>query len=264
MAVSLVTALKANREFLDLYHPYITTEWRRQYFSYDRMKADYKVLKESKKPNLMRFEKDFLLEIRRVDWFLKSIMQDIQEDLRKLNETRSMLQEQNKVQREQFERTIELTLRNIFDKCKACEQFYQLNHFVICKIAKKFEKLIDITNKSLKDERNEDEPALDFMPWRDYRSNEYFTKEFTLRNRSILLLKSNCIQVYSEFFRQKYPSLAFGELEFMKNKDREHKRTRFVFGFKMGMVLTLVSSFLLTKCFAQFCNEYICACKNCS
>lgn len=244
MAVALLN-LKSNREFLDLYHPYIKTEWRRHYFFYDHLKAEYKTLKEQKSPNLQKFEEDFLAEIKRVDWFLKITLDDIAQDLRMINEAKEPLQKQkSSIQKQQTEHTIEVVIRGIFDKCKACEQFYQLNHFVICKIAKKFEKLIESTHKSRKKKEadfGDDEQKLDFVPWTEYRSNEFFQRDFARRSVRIVKLKQDCIFLYSDFFRQKYPSLAFGELEFMKNKDREHKRTRTIFGVKLGLIIALVS-----------------------
>ena len=36
----------ANKNFLELYQPYIKTEWRFHYFAYDTMKAKYKALKD--------------------------------------------------------------------------------------------------------------------------------------------------------------------------------------------------------------------------
>lgn len=235
--------LKSNREFLDLYHPYIKTEWRRHYFFYDRLKAEYKALKEQKLPNLQQFEEDFLAEIKRVDWFLKITLDDISQDLRMIEEAKEPFQNQKSgLQKQQTEHTIEVAIRSIFEKCKACEQFYQLNHFVICKIAKKFEKLIESTHASHKKKNDPDgEHKLDFVPWTEYRSNEFFRRDFSRRSNKIVKLKQQCILLYSDFFRQKYPSLAFGELEFMKNKDREHKRTRTIFGIKLGLIIALIS-----------------------
>lgn len=247
MAASLVGILNSNQEFLDLYSPYIKHDWRRHYFAYDHMKAQYKTLKGNKNADIKEFEEEFYAEICRVDWFLKLTMKDIQHDLRKLTQGKVFVTE-HASQKYQVERTVELTLRSLFDRCKACEQFYQLNHFVICKIAKKFEKIIEKSRThsrpSSSDDLKETDSHDDFVPWCNFRSNRYFTTKFAGRIDVILQLKSRCIAVYSDYFRQKYPSLAFGELEFMKNKDREKKSTRILFGIKLGCILCLVSIIL--------------------
>eukprot|EP01034_Spumella_vulgaris_P028271 gene28271-35107_t len=93
--------------------------------------------------------------------------------------------------------------------------------------AKKFEKLIEQGIKKRDD----------FMPWRDYPSNELFNHKFGARIDEILYLTRKSVDMYSEKFRKTYPSLAIGELEFVKNKDRETVRTRFWIGLKLGLII---------------------------
>lgn len=241
MSVALIT-LRSNRNFLDYYHDYIKREWRRHYFSYDVLKEEYKALKWKDKPKLHRFEKDFLEEIKRVDWFIKATLFEIQQDLRKIYETKALFLDDMQVsqRKAQDEKTVEITLRAIYEKCKDIEQFYALNRFAICKIAKKFEKLID---QSLLDESHtgEADGFIDFDPWRDHKSNEYFTQKFVPREKIIQALSNKCKVMYKLFFRRRYPTLAEGELEFVKNKARIHKTTQVLFGMKVGAIILLVS-----------------------
>lgn len=224
----------ANRNFLELYQPYIKTEWRFYYFGYDTMKSKYKALKEHEHPDLQTFENYFFAEIQRVDWFLNSNLHEIQRDLGTISDTCDFLNSDtldDKKKKEELGRTVELFIRSIYEKCKACELFYKLNHYVICKIAKKFEKLIESGKKKLDD----------FTPWRDYPSNDLFNRKFAGRIDEIHYLTRKSVDTYSEKFRKTYPSLAYGELEFVKNKERESLRTRFYIGVKLGIIITMVS-----------------------
>jgi hypothetical protein len=226
----------ANRNFLELYQQYIKTEWRFHYFAYDTMKAKYKALKERDKPDLMGFEKDFYAEINRVDEFLNSLLLEIKRDLKIVSDTCGFLNSTKKEdmkKRKEVGHTVELFIRSIFDKCKECERFYKLNHFVICKVAKKFEKLI---------ESSQEKKAMDddFEPWRDFPSNDLFNHRFASRIDEIHILTKQSVDTYSEKFRRKYSSLADGELEFVKNKERETVFTRFYIGIKLGIIVTTV------------------------
>jgi hypothetical protein len=201
------------------------------------MKAKYKALKEEKHPDLLTFEKDFYEEIQRVDWFLNSNLHEIQRDLKTISDTCDFLHSSSIddiKKKDELGRTVELFIRSIFEKCKACERFYKLNHYVICKVAKKFEKLIEAGQKK-------GASLDDFKPWRDYPSNDLFNRKFTSRIDEVHSLTRRSVDTYSEKFRKTYPSLAYGELEFVKNKERESVRTRFYIGVKLGLIVATVS-----------------------
>ncbi len=223
-----------NGTFLDLYRPYITMKWRFQYFSYDSMKAKYKVLKDQDCPDLQTFETDFHKEIQRVDWFIVLVKGEIERDLK------TIIDNFEKPASGNVSRTVELFLRNIFERCKECEKFYKLNHYVICKIAKKFEKLIDLNGIEQKSVEAGDSEYRAFIPWRDYPSNDLFNKQFSRRTDEIHLLTSKIVETYSDKFRRTYSSLAYGELVFVKNKERESGRTRFYLGVKLGLIVAMV------------------------
>lgn len=220
----------ANNNFLELYEPYIKSEWRFHYFAYDTMKAKYKALKDQRKRDLVSFEKLFYNEIQHVDWFLSSNLREIELDLKTIHDSCEELSGDAK-KKEEMERTMELFIRKIFEKCKNCEKYYKLNHYVICKIAKKFEKLIE----------KEVEKSREFTPWKEYPSSSLF-HTFSNRVNEINYLTAQSITTYSEKFRQTYPSLAYGELEFVKNKERENSRTRFYIGVKIGIAISAVSN----------------------
>lgn len=215
----------ANKNFLELYAPYIKPEWRFHYFAYDTMKAKYKSLKEKDHPDLMEFERHFFGEIQHVDWFLSVNIAELEANLNTIHD----LPQGDPKKKGDMEKTVEVFIRNIFDKCKQCEKFYKLNHYVICKIAKKFEKLIE-----------SGESKMDFTPWKDFPSNALFNRTFTGRIDEISAITAKCVNTYSDMFRQTYPSLAYGELEFVKNKEREGIRTRFYVGVKLGIALSMV------------------------
>ena len=180
------------------------------------------------------FELQFFDAIEKVDNFLNTNLHDIQRDLRTISDTCDFLNSdslEDAQKKEELGRTVELFIRSIFEKCRDCKKFYKLNHYVICKIAKKFEKIIEQGIKKRDD----------FKPWRDYPSNELFNEKFASRIDEILYLTRKSVDMYSEKFRKTYPSLAIGELEFVKNKDRETVRTRFYIGVKLGLIVCGVS-----------------------
>ncbi len=168
--------------FLKYYNPYVNNEWRNHYFSYDSLKAKYKTIKEqhdNSHPDTLNaivlFEQYFLNEIQSVYRFLTSICHDIDTDLvillnsieknkeqqsKQKNKEKekdgvkekaesgkmssSAKKKQSKALQEQHDRTIEISLRSLYDKIKDVELFYHLNYYSICKISKKLEKLLQI------------------------------------------------------------------------------------------------------------------------
>ena len=252
-----LTALITNRDFLEAYHAHIKPEWKRHYFAYDRLKAHYKALKEDVAiPNGVEdFEVAFLAEIRRVDAFLESTLTDLQEDLAEAEQLRTAYTSNpTKTEQKLLERKLDVSLRAIFDQTKSCDQFFHLNHFVICKIAKKFEKLVesqhalhlptpgdDLVQAFAVEDLTKDEKR-DFVPWTSYRSNLYFTRVFSPRKDLIAQVHDQCIHLYTEVFRRHYPALSLGELEYKKDKERLKEHTRVVLGCKVGAIVTLVST----------------------
>ncbi len=226
--------LKSNKTFLSLYHNYIRNEWRRHYISYDALKLAYKRIKNIKSDDWLQFEKDFSDEIKRVDVFLKETTKSLQVDLITVSEScdffLSRTSESVKKQKE-LGKSVEISIRRLFQKCKDCEQFFKLNKFVIIKLSKKLEKLM-VTNSN----------GNNVEMWCDRPSSIYFTNKFLNRIIEIEKLTDNATNLYSNYFRQKYPELTIGELEFVKNKEREHQQTKVYFGFKLGIIVCLVSS----------------------
>lgn len=222
----------ASDNFRHFYYPYIVKEWRVHYISYDALKNRYQTLKKCKPSGISSFDNEFSFEIRRMDTFLEGMLFEIVVDLKCMErDWKNMNDAQRKeVTSDQEHRTLERALRSLYEKCKSCKSFHKLNAFLICKIAKKLEKL---SPKSAKYD-------YDFEIWKSYRSHDLFSC-FLGRSDSIDNLTNRCIDLYSSMFRQSYPSLAIGELDFVKNKELSRNRTRIHYGFKLGVVLMIVS-----------------------
>ena len=129
--------------------------------------------------------------------------------------------------------TVELFIRDLFERSIECEKFFELNFYVICKMAKKFEKLIE-----------KHKPTFEIT---DYKSLDYINNTFAFTMDSIISVTKRCIEIYSVKFRQTYPALTYGELKFVKSKVKDTSRTKFFIGIKLGLIAMMVSTFC---CFA--------------
>jgi hypothetical protein len=209
-----------NNIFFELYEPYIKKEWKAFYFNYDILKAKYKALKSSSiaQIDVAKFDKCFYDEIRRVDHFLTSTICELEDDLSSMQNT------QNK------DHAVELFVRKLYDKSLKCENFFELNLYVVCKTSKKFEKVIDTLHKS--------DPNM--VPMK-HMSLDYINDVFSLRNDELRSITQRCIDIYSTKFRANYSALTLGELKFVKNKTKEHSKTKFYIGLKLGLVAMMVS-----------------------
>jgi SPX domain protein involved in polyphosphate accumulation len=217
--VSLLKLTAKNQVFLELYEPYIVKEWKTKYFNYDELKQEYKALKKVAHPNVRRFDSWFYEEISSVDTFLQLSLNEIGQDLDTVGSTESN------------NHTMELFLRSIFEKCHRSKRFFDLNFYVICKTAKKFEKILQLHQTM---NCTEDDAEL-------CTSITFLHRNFTQHKEDIRMLISRCVDLYSQKFRSTYPALTFGELKYVKNKTREHSKTKFYIGVKLGLVFMMVS-----------------------
>lgn len=216
-----------NTTFLLLYQQFIKNSWKRQYFHYDALKAEYKHLKSSNGEGIDLFELAFHDEISRVYVFLQELLKDIEEDLDNLMDAcKSSSDESNK----KFNQAIEISVRDIYHRCKDCKQFYKLNKFVINKIVKKYEKLIIKYN----------ETHGCGMAWENYPSNKLYEKKFIVVESKINEITTKSVELYCSYFRQTHMDLAEDELEFVKNKSNTSKYTQMYVGLKLGLIICMV------------------------
>ena len=54
-------------------------------------------------------------------------------------------------------------------------------------------------------------------------------------------LLDRCVTVYASIFRRTHKYLAAGELNFVKARDQDSKKDRFLLGLKLGLTLAIVS-----------------------
>jgi hypothetical protein len=176
---------------------------------------------ESAQPDLDRFEVDFYAEIKRLDEFIVYIARYIEQDLSSLLVVWNSLSpnEQSSMARNNRERTVERTVRDIYDRIKTTESFYRLNHYAIQRMAKKFETVIRggkgknharyITTLSRKE----------FDTWSDYPSYHLFFSTYEKHAGKLESFKTGCVGAFSVIFRRSYSGMAFEELDFVKNKE---------------------------------------------
>lgn len=227
--------ITSSDKFQHFYYPYIVKEWRDHYISYDSLKRLYQLLKSRKSNGVNSYECELSFEIKRMDNFLEQMIVEVTADLQRMEDDWNTMTDAQKKEAtsDQDQRTLERALRSLYEKCKSCKSFHKLNAFLICKIAKKLEKLSPVNSRN----------RSDFEIWKNYRSHDLFNK-FLGRVDNIENLTDKCIDLYSNMFRQSYPSLAIGELDFVKNKELARNRTRVYFGFKLGAIVLIVSKMI--------------------
>eukprot|EP01034_Spumella_vulgaris_P039544 gene39544-48859_t len=74
----------------------------------------------------------------------------------------------------------------------------------------------------------------------NFSSHLYIHDVFADRADQIRAFTKKCMEVYSNKFHVSYPSVTLGELKFVKNKAKEHGKTKFIIGIKLGLVLMMV------------------------
>jgi hypothetical protein len=121
--------------------------------------------------------------------------------------------------------SIELMIRQTYDRCCDCEKFFELNLFAILKTIKKLNKLA--------------QSSLDGNCYIS-ASKEFVDENFTQHILKASCLKSKCIELYSSKFCRNYPTLGTGELKFVKNKERVNPQTPFHLSFKFGISAAVI------------------------
>lgn len=194
-------------------------------------------------------EEELCIEIFRIDEFLYNELFVIQSNMSLMKKEWNELnpKERESVIEGTRERTIERTMRSLFEKCILCHNYWRLNNFAIRKVAKKYEKLIKKSekNKNLdekKDENkdNEEDNETDFLYWKKIPSYQVFENYFVKKSKIIDALKNECVEMYSLVFRTTYSSLVLDELEYVKNRNRDNDSGRIGFGVKLGIMVMLV------------------------
>lgn len=223
-----------NRHFLANYRGYVNKEWAGYYFSYDFFKAEYKKLKghDRLEKDLEDLDNKLLAEIQRVHKFLALMVQSVGADIDSVATIVDKLEispTKSAEQADQIDRSVEISLRSLYEKINQCDEFFQLNHFVISKTTKKMEKLLAQQEKGT------------VSVWGGYSSGRFFYDDFSSSGPQIQEIQRKCVDVYTVKFRKKYSQLAKYELKYAKNKDDDHKQTRFYIGAKLGLAIAVVS-----------------------
>lgn len=236
------------------YYPYVCQEWKFKYFLYDELKAEYDALRnnihdQDACAKLCKFDRKYRSEILRVSKFIESKAKCYTEEMDHVAEC----------WKEDDEQTVERTLRVTFDRVHKLKHFYDLNRYLICKIAKKMEKLLAVVNTEDKEIVNYlhkyDHPSegvqlplvgLDTVKWIKFPSCYAFTNVFFPYGKLVEdQIPDRCISIYSTIFRQKHPALAFGDLKYVKSRDQDSKHDRFMLGLKTGLTVAIVSAHLI-------------------
>jgi SPX domain protein involved in polyphosphate accumulation len=231
-----------NSIFLELYESYTKDEWKSHYFRYDKSKVKLKRMSDRGTANgdIFKFDTYFHDEICRVNHFLMKHMRGLEDDLLTVNNT------------EKGTRATEKFMRDLLERSVECKKYYNINYFVICKIAAKFEKIttkLSITTaeaKLLKFIQSTDATPAASDGYIDFRnvkfsSHAYIHDVFSDRADQIRDFTKRCMEVYSAKFHVSYPSVMLGKMKFVKEKGKEHGTTKFKIGVKLGLVTMMVS-----------------------
>eukprot|EP01034_Spumella_vulgaris_P026956 gene26956-33608_t len=73
-----------------------------------------------------------------------------------------------------------------------------------------------------------------------HASLHYINEVLARRIDELRAMTKQCIDVYSTKFRVNYSALTLGELKFVKNKTKEHSKTKFYIGIKLGLVAMML------------------------
>lgn len=235
-----------NNVFLMEYRPHIVREWRHFYIHYDELTAVYKSLKARRDSGHFFFDDLLTANIKLADDFVFTQMGIIHTELETIERDWRGLSEAEKNNLvEQTEKTAERALRGLYVKTKNLRQYYQLNCFLIEKLSKKYDKIL---RKSRKDDHSTHNFKDDFQvtsedsfyKWSDTSSYAYYMQHMKPKDAAVSSLLQDCINTYTVIFRQTYPEMAAGELEFSKLKENETRNTKAYLGIKIGIVLSVV------------------------
>jgi hypothetical protein len=253
------------------YDPYIAKEWSREYFAFDELKDLYKLLKAADTALLgavvIEFDTRFANEIIRVSKFVDAKAQTYSKDLTLVSSEWDMfdVDTQSKVLEDELDRTIQRTLQTTYQSVVKLREFYDLNRFLICKVAKKFEKVLSkrvdsgsgevgayIQKYRRESTVNVPLDGLDTLNWVEYPSCSVFSSSFVpLAEEVETSLSQRCVDVYSAIFRRDHRYLALGELSFIKSRDQDSKNDRFLLGLKLGLTLAIIGQIIFDSCVLQ-------------
>jgi hypothetical protein len=256
-----------NDGFLEKYFEFIEKDYKPYYFAYDAVAQLYDDIKCDKKPNILPLEMEFFAEMKRLHSLVASTLNTIDRDLRSvLGQIESMdLQTKKQLKKMHDDRALERTMRGLFERCRSLQKFYELNYYIIRKMAKKYEKIVAAMLKSHSEVPIRPvqagpgsfdtsgfghididiDPDPEFPIWSTYPSFVFFKSKLCPHSQQIADVKQKCIDIYISVFRKKYPSLGVEELKYQRLADVDRKDWRFHYGVKIGIILALVSMYCI-------------------
>jgi len=92
----------------------------------------------------------------------------------------------------------ESRIKELFERLKECESFYQLNYFTIFKIAKKYEKILESGGASFDPELAD---SSTFQYWLQLESYSAHNNSFAKNIEQITLLTDKCKDSYQRICR---------------------------------------------------------------
>jgi hypothetical protein len=128
-------------------------------------------------------------------------------------------EEQNSMTRNHRERTIERTIRDIYERWKSMESFYRLNHYAIQRMAKKFETVLRGGKGKNHAKYATTTLSREFEVWSKYPSHRLFISSYNKQAERLDSLKAGCVGAFTVIFRRHYQGMVLEELDFVKNKE---------------------------------------------
>ena len=221
---------------IESYRPHMYDKWRKFYFDIDKFECHVGTMRRSNYSIKIMdvVETIFCEEIVKVGVFLTRIINEGQKDLNGISSGWVYLspKERDALLRE---RTLVRGIRSVFMKSNELMRYYELNCFLICKVAK------EISSFRLGISSGDHNEPISF--WQDTKSHELFSATILSQKSLIAALTSRCSEMMSELCNENFPLVTEGQLKFGQATEIDTRTWRGYLGAKLGFAFALARSF---------------------
>jgi hypothetical protein len=241
----------AGRGFVRDFSPYIIHEWTYFYFDYDSMKIQLNAVASG--ASLESMNRTLKREIGRVHRFVEFVLNDIKNGLHDIQQCVDGL-DSALLDIYKREGTVERIFLTSYEMLRNLRSYYFLNCYLIAKIGVRYEMLeisdfrestISVGSASSSGSSQSRRTALstdsEFPKWSQTSSYKAFSDLQKICHPQIKTVSRFCVSSYGSLFRKDFPSLSHGELEYQKEVDGLSTEGRVYVGFKIGLVIAMVS-----------------------
>ena len=228
--------------FPEVYSAYLVKDWKEHYISYQSLKDVCLQMKESANSDdlLAKFFGTFLIDLDRLQIFVRSMLQEINDDLATLQSDWDAVLDKDRfrIEERSGSRSFERSIRTVYEKSNQSFSFYKLNHYLVLKLSKKIDKIIAFKNLETKLFYREEVAE-------QIRNFDDCAAAINMRNEKI-------VKFYEICFRTSFAELARGELDYLKSVEDVSSSQRLFFGIKIGVIIVLIASIFLDSTVNQY------------